>query len=170
MIKIYYFNPMIYLIIQHIGLFLLLICLSRVTIAMPQTQETADEAIQKLYHKLQTKPTPLSKRLNQISAYFLNQPYENNSLGEGIHGKYDQFPLYRTDAFDCETYVDTVLAIALSDNLTEFKACINLIRYKNGQVAFMTRNHFTSLDWNTNNQQHGILKDITHQLKDTNHQ
>ena len=141
-----------------------LACLSHLVIAAPNTQQTADETIQKLYHRLEAKPTPMAARLNTISTYFLNHPYENNALGEGPDADYDQFPLYRTDTFDCETYVDTVLAIALSESLNTFKQCINIIRYKNAHVKFITRNHFTSIDWNLNNQKAGILKDITRNL------
>ncbi len=141
-------------------------CLSNLANTASTPQQTADKTIQKLYHKLSAKPTPMTTRLNQISAYFLNQPYENNPLGEGPNAHYDQYPLYRTDAFDCETYVDTVLAIALSKNLRTFKQCINHIRYQNGEIAFIKRNHFTSLDWNANNQKQGYLKDITQDLID----
>ena len=130
----------------------------------------ANQSIQKLYHRLNAKPTPMPTRLNQISHYFLNKPYQNNALGEGFDARYDQGPLYQTDAFDCETYVDTVVAIALAPSFDTFPQCINRIRYKNSQVSFITRNHFTSIDWNFNNQQSGILKDITETLVDKNNQ
>jgi hypothetical protein len=145
-------------------------CLPNLVTATPNTQHSADKTIQKLYHRLDTKPTPMATRLDQISRYFLNQPYENNGLGEGPDANYDQFPLYRADTFDCETYVDTVLAIALSCNFKTFTQCINQVRYKNGEIAFTTRNHFTSLDWNPNNQKAGLTKDITQKLIDKNNQ
>lgn len=121
----------------------------------------ADQTIRQLYHTLDTKPKPMAARLNQISQDFLDKPYENNSLGEGPEAKYDQGPLYRTDAFDCETYVDTVVAIALAPDFNSFTQCIKHIRYDNGEVSFIKRNHFASLDWNKNNQRAGVFKDIT---------
>lgn len=140
------------------------------TFANPSTKTApyaeANETIEKLYHTLNAKPTPMSTRLNQISRYFLNKPYQYNALGEGIDADYDQGPLYRTDIFDCETYIDTVVAIALSANFNTFTQCIKHIRYKNGQVSFVTRNHFASIDWNANNQKAGIFKDITQDLVD----
>lgn len=129
-----------------------------------ETSAKANQVIQKLYHTLNDKPTPMSHRLNQISRFFLNTPYDYNALGEGPGADYDQGPLYRTDIFDCETYVDTVVALALSNNLNGFTQCIKHIRYHHGQVSFTARNHFASLDWNGNNQKNGILKDITQHL------
>lgn len=124
----------------------------------------ADQAIRQLYHTLDAKPTPMATRLDAISQCFLNQPYEGNALGEGPGAPYDQAPIYRTDAFDCETYVDTVVALAIAPDLNHFTQCIKNIRYIHGDVAFTKRNHFASLDWNQNNQHAGIFKDITTML------
>ncbi|MCH9756996.1 MAG: DUF1460 domain-containing protein [Gammaproteobacteria bacterium] len=147
-----------------------LFLLSHSTFANPSKQTPsyteANKTIQKLYHTLNTKPTPMSTRLNQVSRYFLNKPYKYNALGEGPNACYDQGPLYRTDIFDCETYIDTVVAIALSSNLDTFTQCIRHIRYQDGHVSFVTRNHFASIDWNFNNQKAGIFKDITPNLVD----
>lgn len=121
----------------------------------------ADLTIRQLYHRLDAKPTPMATRLEHISRSFLDKPYEGNALGEGPNAPYDQGPLYRADAFDCETYVDTVVAIALAPDLDHFTQCIKHIRYDDGDVSFIKRNHFASLDWNQNNQRAGIFKDIT---------
>ena len=68
--------------------------------------------------------------------------YVNDPLGEEIYPDTD--PLIRTDAFDCLTFVETVLA---NGDVNE----LNKIRYKNGEIGFANRNHFTELDWVTNN-------------------
>lgn len=103
--------------------------------------------------------------LNQL---FFNRPYIFNALGEGELAEFDDYPLYRTDAFDCETYVDTVMALAFATNLENFKDIILKIRYKNGHVSFTDRNHFTCLDWNKNNQSQLFTKDITNSIKNKN--
>lgn len=121
----------------------------------------AEQTIRQLYHTLDAKPTPMATRLDHISQLFLNKPYEGNALGEGPGAPYDQGPVYRIDAFDCETYVDTVVALALASDFNHFTQCIKHIRYTNGEVSFIKRNHFASLDWNKNNQRLGIFKDIT---------
>ena len=63
-------------------------------------------------------------------------------------------------------YVDTVLALALANDPNQFKQCINQVRYRDGQVSFLNRNHFTCLDWNQNNQRQQFVKDITPILRD----
>lgn len=133
-------------------------------------EQSADITIRQLYHSPSILPkSNLSARIAVISRLFLNAPYALGALGEGPQGRYDQSPLYRTDAFDCETYVDTVLALALAHDLPSFQQKIRQIRYKNGHVSFIDRNHFTCLDWNRNNQRQGLVKDITPRLRDANH-
>lgn len=130
-----------------------------------------NETVAKLYHTLNNHPTlTMSGRLNHFSAAFLGKPYILGALGEGDAAYFDQAPLYRIDGFDCETYVDTVLALALASNSHDFKQCLNNIRYKNGQVSFFSRNHFTSPEWNQYNQQQGYLKDITNSIIGKNKQ
>lgn len=129
----------------------------------------ADITIQQLYHSQRMKPTAnLSARIAYFSEQFLGHPYALGALGEGPRARFDQNPLYRTDAFDCETYVDTVIALARAHNIAEFQHNIRHIRYRNGHVSFVDRNHFTCLDWNHNNQHQGIVTDITTSLRDAN--
>lgn len=73
---------------------------------------------------------------------FLGVRYLNSPLGEEIAP--DNDPLIRFDAFDCTTFVETVIA---DNNLKK----LNKIRYKNGQVDFLARNHFIETDWLQNN-------------------
>src|SRR5688500_5113048 len=82
-------------------------------------ENQADLTLRKLYHTLNSKLT-ISARVEKVSAAFLNKPYLLGALGEGSSAIFDQFPRYRIDGFDCETYVTTVLAIALAPNLHEF--------------------------------------------------
>jgi hypothetical protein len=111
----------------------------------------------------------MDERLEFLSRYWLKKRYELSALGEGEYAYYDDAPRCRTDAFDCETYVDTVLALAFATDVPSFKQCMDNIRYENGTVSFITRNHFTSIDWNVNNQKQGFLKDITTTLTDEKH-
>ncbi len=122
--------------------------------------------IQKIYQQYDTAASNnLAKRIELFSRIFLGKSYLWDALGEGETGFFDQYPLYRTDAFDCETYVDTVLALALSHDAPTFEQYIINIRYHQGKVSFIHRNHFTCLDWNRNNQRQGILEDITYRIK-----
>ena len=143
------------------------ISLTSVATPNPLSQATPDETISQLYHSLKHNPSSsIPSRIEMISGTLLGKPYLLGALGEGPKGYYHQNPLYRMDAFDCETYVDTVLALALAHNLNQFKQYINHIRYRDGQVSFIHRNHFTCLDWNKNNQHQGFIKDITDTIRD----
>lgn len=100
----------------------------------------------------------LNGRITFLSHYFLNRRYQLGALGEGANAIFDQGPLYRTDAFDCVTLVNTILAISLANNVPEFTQMIKKMQYKNGEVNYFNRLHFTELDWN---QAHAWLRDIT---------
>jgi hypothetical protein len=101
-------------------------------------------------------------KIEKISALYLGRPYKVDPLGEGRG--YDKDPLYRLDAFDCMTYVETVIAQALANDFDQFVELMKEIRYKNGQVNFVLRNHFTNIDWIKNNQKNGLITDITRKL------
>lgn len=79
---------------------------------------------------------------NYLGQSFVGVPYETSPLGECALP--DDGPLIRFDAFDCTTFVETVLA---ADDVE----CLNQIRYKNGEIGFLTRNHFIETDWLGNN-------------------
>lgn len=130
-------------------------------------EQQADTSITQLYHSLNSLPnSSMTQRIHWFNSRFLGTTYVLGSLGEGPNALYDQFPRYRIDAFDCDTYVNTVLALALANSLTNFKRCINKVRYQKGRVSYIKRNHFTSIDWNENNQNNGVLKDITLTIHD----
>lgn len=131
--------------------------------------EKSKQFVESLYHSLEHKPNlTIEQRINYFSGLFLNRPYILFPLGEGINSPYDQMPKFRLDGFDCETYVDTVLALAFAANEPTFEQCMDQIRYENGDATFQHRNHFTNLDWNLNNQKQGFLKDITPFFKQSN--
>lgn len=73
---------------------------------------------------------------------YMGAKYMRDPLGE--EKAPDNDPLIRTDAFDCTTFVETVMAGGDVSNL-------NQIRYKDGKIDFMNRNHFIESDWLANN-------------------
>ncbi|MCK4608194.1 MAG: DUF1460 domain-containing protein, partial [Gammaproteobacteria bacterium] len=125
-----------------------------------------DDEITKLYDSTPATTDPdITKRVIVDSGFFLGAPYHIGALGEGEMATFDQSPLYRTDVFDCQTFVSTVLALAESKNIIEFRRNIVRIRYKDGETSYFSRNHFTSVDWNKNNKLNGYLKDITRKIR-----
>ena len=123
------------------------------------------DTAQPIQQLLQTAPqNNLAQRIHYFSAALLNRPYVNEPLGEGLNGEFNQEPLYRLERFDCQTFVETVMALSLAHNLAEFKALLTKIRYANGEITFAKRNHFPSADWLPNNSKNGFIQDITEQV------
>lgn len=107
-------------------------------------------------------------RIEKLSAFFLGRPYLGGALGEGSNGEVDQSPLVRDDAFDCLTYVNTVLAMAIADTP---KACLEWLlklNYYDAIPCFKNRFHFMSVDWNPQNQKNGIIEDVTQEIVGSN--
>ncbi len=98
-------------------------------------------------------------RIPAISASLLDRPFRDNALGEG-RGHYDADPLFRMDAFDCTTYVETVWALSATPEGGDPSATLQSLRYREGQVDFIKRLHFTALDWVPYHQQRGVLRPI----------
>ncbi len=85
-------------------------------------------------------------------ARYLGAQYVLDPLGEGYG--YDADPLIRFDAFDCTTFVETVLAGSDVERLKR-------IRYRGGDVSFENRNHFIETDWLTNNSD--LVENVSHE-------
>jgi len=123
-----------------------------------------EAGIEKLIETLSNQS--LEKKVEAISHHFLGRRYIRWPLGEGFIGKYDHAPLYRFDRFDCTTYIETVIALAQSNSLKEFIITLNKIRYKNGKISFLNRNHFPIIDWIPNNINQNVITDITSKVAD----
>lgn len=79
---------------------------------------------------------------NDVGAQYLGAKYVLDPLGE--ENGHDTDPLICFDAFDCTTFVETVLA---DGDVARLKK----IRYAGGIVSFENRNHFIETDWLPNN-------------------
>jgi hypothetical protein len=132
----------------------------------PKLHTETQQVLKEIYTSAPSIPSTVTKRITYFSQKFLNKPYALTALGEGHNGEFDQGPLYRFDAFDCQTYVETVLALALTQSPKQFKYCMRHIRYHQGQIGYVQRLHFTSPDWNSAHQQQGLLQDITASIVD----
>ncbi len=95
-----------------------------------------------------------------VSQAFLGKPYKLDALGEGP-GSYDGDPLYRTDAFDCTTFVETVWAMTEGADEAAWRSNLRAIRYRDGQVSFGNRLHFISLDWVPYQIKRGAMQDVS---------
>ena len=78
--------------------------------------------------------------LESSAMQYLGAAYILDPLGEGYGAPHDQDPIRRIDAFDCLTFVETVLADNSSEDLQK-------IRYAGGEIDWFRRNHWTEKDW-----------------------
>src|SRR5919109_1033109 len=68
-----------------------------------------------------------------------------------------------SDRIDCQTYVETVLAMANAKSLSAARAILDDIRYAQTppKVSFATRNHFTEAQWVPSLLEKGYLREET---------
>ena len=50
----------------------------------------------------------------------------------------------------------------MSDSFPQFLSVLQRIRYNNGQIGVLTRNHYTEADWNRNNR--WLAREITKEI------
>jgi len=120
------------------------------------------EEIDEYLKFIQELEPDLRKRVNHIAKKFIGQRYEIYLLGEFPFEIYDPQPLYSIDKSDCVVFSEHVYAMALSNNWKKFFAMLQRIRYKDGVIGLLTRNHFTEADWTVNNS--WLIKNITDSL------
>lgn len=140
----------------------------KITTIEPYDMAVYDQQIIQFYQSQSLQGEAL---LVAAASLFMEQPYFLEPIGEGKDAKYSQEPLYRTDKFDCVSYVDTVLALIHSKNLNEFRKNLLAIRYHAGQMDYVNRTDwFTDLEWLPNARSLGWLKDVTMQVVDQHKQ
>ena len=111
-----------------------------------------------------TQPS-LRERVVHIARKNLGQPYDMYLLGEFPYEIHDDQPLFDLNHGDCVVFSEHTYAMALSCNWTAFFANLQKLRYKNGEIGLVTRNHFTEADWIVNNR--WLLTDMTTKLDAT---
>lgn len=104
----------------------------------------------------------LRARIIHLARKNLGQPYELYLLGEMPFETYDPQPLYCLAKSDCLVFTEHTYAMALSRDWTGFMRLLQRIRYRDGRIGVVTRNHFTETDWNPSNR--WLVRDITPEL------
>lgn len=113
---------------------------------------------------LQTIEPDIRKRIDHLAKKMIGQKYEIYLLGEYPFEIYDPQPLYCIDRSDCVVFSEHIYAMALSDSWKKFFSMLQRIRYKDGVIGLLTRNHYTEADWTVNNS--WLIKNITDSLPD----
>jgi hypothetical protein len=109
---------------------------------------------------------PIGERISAISEAMMGTPYLNDATGEATAPDFD--PPVRYDAFDCLTFVEEVLALALSADERGAAEIRNSLRYGHGETpAYENRQHFMLQQWVPGAIESGWLRDITAELGET---
>ena len=104
----------------------------------------------------------LKQRLEWITLCSLGTEYVPGPLGEGPNGEIDKDPLWDFQHVDCVTFLEQTYALALARDWQSFTRTLRRIRYRDGEVGFAARNHYTVPDWLPANK--WLLRDITREL------
>lgn len=102
---------------------------------------------------------PLPARMDAISKALLGRPYTVDPLGEGQAP--DPDPLVRYDTFDCLTYVEEVIALAMAGDVIDVARVRNGLRYGADPVSYFERHHFMEFQWIPEAIEGGWLRDAT---------
>lgn len=97
-------------------------------------------------------------RVDVLSRQFLGIAYKSNPL-VGSANTSEVFTA-SIDGFDCVTYIETILALALSSNVDDFVEWLRKIRYDQGCIRWDRRNHYMT-SWIRNNVRQGIIRPVS---------
>jgi len=103
-------------------------------------------------------------RVMHLARKQIGQPYQIFLLGEGPYEVFDPDPMYCLEKSDCVTFVEHTYSMALSRDWPTFFRTLQRLRYKDGKVGMVTRNHESVADWNVNNG--WLFEEITPRLGD----
>lgn len=102
-------------------------------------------------------------RIESASRLFLDVPYMHDPVGEGPGADFDPRPVIRFDRFDCQTFIETVLALAYARRHDEVDDHVRAFRYS-GPCSFAHRNQFITSQWLPNVIARGLLIDDTRRV------
>jgi len=97
-------------------------------------------------------------RIEVLSRHFLGHPYHANPL----IGSADTAEVFTAgfDGFDCVTYIETIVALAIASDVDSFTEWLRQIRYDQGRIEWERRNHYMT-GWIHNNVRKGIIKPVS---------
>jgi hypothetical protein len=108
---------------------------------------------------------PIGARMKAISDPLVGLPYVVDATGEGRSPDLD--PPARYDAFDCLTFVEEVLALAIPGDPLAASQVRHELRYGEAEASYHNRSHFMLEEWIPRNIENGLLVDITAELGET---
>ena len=88
---------------------------------------------------------PIGQRMRQSTESLLGLPYILNGIGELQEPDLD--PFVRYDGFDCLTFIEEAMALALASDLESLESIRLDLRYHDLEHTYSTRNHFMISQW-----------------------
>lgn len=140
-------------------IFLLVILLCGIATIYANNQDSIK--VEKWLTEATTLPKDSCRTLH-FAKQMLGVPYVAGTLD----GNEEERLVVRTDALDCTTFVETVLALCIADERGErsfagFKKALTDVRYRDGILdGYASRLHYFS-DWIRNNEQMGFVRECT---------
>jgi hypothetical protein len=138
--------------------------LPRYTLLEYDVEEKEDLAMSKfsdwIAGKNQTKSTDKDELMEDLVSSFLDTPYGNGE-GEGRWCNLDrrgcahvkELPLFRIDKMNCQTFVQSGLALVQSHSLEDFRRKFIAVKYgaanQSNQISYFNRNNFVSASLNS---------------------
>jgi len=106
-------------------------------------------------HRRLTGKSDIAQRMQKIATRWQGRPYIPDSLigGPDLQEKL----VVNLRAFDCVTFVESVLALARSRSTRGFLGELKSIRYRGGQIDWFSRLHYFS-DWMKSNHARGTVR------------
>ncbi len=123
-------------------------------------ERVMQKAQEREWHRLE-----VGKLMQEIGLLFLDAPYAEGLLDEDMEERL----VVNLRAFDCVTYVETVLALARgildrSYAYSDFEAYLEDQRYRDGTIdGYCSRLHYFT-DWIADNDARGNVRDLTREL------
>jgi len=109
--------------------------------------------------------TSTPQMATQVALSFVGTPY----VGKTLEINNNETLVVNLRELDCSTFLETVLSIVLTkksgeESFQKYKEILTTLRYRNGAICgYESRLHYFS-DWIHDNEQKGIVKDITREL------
>jgi N-acetylmuramoyl-L-alanine amidase-like protein len=103
-------------------------------------------------------------RLAHLGRKNIGQSYDIYLLGEFPYEIYDEEPTFNLEASDCVVFSEHTYAMTLAHDWASFYRILQRLRYMDGEVGILTRNHWTLANWDVSND--WLIEDVTTELGD----
>jgi hypothetical protein len=122
-----------------------------------QPRQLSRRRVQRLLSEIKSYRS-VGSRIEVLSRQLVGLPYQTNPL----IGSADTPEVFTVslDAFDCVTFVETILALSMASSVDQFTERLRKIRYEGGRIAWQRRNHYMT-GWIRSNSKAGFVRPLS---------